>query len=514
MPAILFSTILVLLLANGWQASANDHSYLDRDQDECDSKRCPSLDLLQTQQRKVRIRSPAYHQILDNDYDMSYTGNIAVGGQNMKAIFDTGSFELLLFSAQCLTCGEAAQKGYDSRLSSSYKPGQLTQIMVFGSGSTICSDAEDDLRIGPVSVKAQPVWEVVDANMPILDDANFQAILGLGPPAAVKLQAEDDLQHVREIAEKYKSQGKAVPAKIRRSLREEAAADKAMESLDDSVPANAGVRFLSICFEQAHGANGHLIWNDRDPSVQGHHFTRLQVEGQFSWKLALKNVNLVMETGKKYHIGCSNGCDAVLDSGTSLISGPGSAAEDMSNILVSLGAGCENQVGLPTLEFDLGGVHHVLPPEVYLGYIEGELMVPDKNGKLKSVLVKECDLLLMETGDDFMEDGVPLWIMGMPFFRWYKATFDFGEDVNDPTAKRSIWTAPVDEKCQLRQATDVSTLQSLSASPNLSSAAEMTEMMHWNVSYRPRTVVEKKIRRSPLVVNASLFQKHSLQRRG
>mmetsp|Transcript_96785 Transcript_96785/g.172167 ORF Transcript_96785/g.172167 Transcript_96785/m.172167 type:complete len:521 (+) Transcript_96785:93-1655(+) len=503
----LFALTLVSPLVDRLQATGNDHSYLAQDQDECDSQKCPSLDLLQTSHRRMATKSQntsspvRYHQILDNDQDTSYTGNISVGGQQLKAIFDTGSYELLLFSALCETCGEAGVNGYDHRLSPYYQPGQLTQSMLFGSGSTTCSDAEEEVDIGPFSVKSQPVWEVLDAEMPILSVAGFQAILGLGPPAAVKLQAEMDIKRVKKIAKSYKNKGRAVPAKIRQALKEQTAADKVMESLDDSVPANIGVHFLSICLEQEHGAQGHLIWNDLDPRSQVRHFSRLKVTGQESWKMALKNVELVGAKGETWAIGCSNGCQAVLDSGTSLISAPIEALEAMTSVLGSLGASCSDEAVLPMLKFNLGGTEHVLPPEVYMGFVEGMEYVNHEEVK-----VKDCELLMMEIGDEFA-GATPLWIMGMPFFRWYTATFVFGQDLYNPHAKKSIWTAPVDEKCNLRNVTDSSTLQNWSASapPNLSAA---TEMILRNVSFRPRTVVKEKFRSSTMLANSSQLHKH------
>eukprot|EP00440_Ansanella_granifera_P011526 gb/GFBE01012512.1/.p1 GENE.gb/GFBE01012512.1/~~gb/GFBE01012512.1/.p1 ORF type:complete len:499 (+),score=95.56 gb/GFBE01012512.1/:1-1497(+) len=420
-------------------------SFIEQDQED---QIC--LGLLQTGQRANAVHKKPlalYHQELDNGNDTSYTGNITVGKQHLQAILDTGSFELLLFSKSCQTCGAAAERGFDSRLSQTFEQGALEQMMSFGSGDTYCRDAFDVLEIGPLSVKRQPLWEVIFAEMEILEAAEFQAILGLGPPAAVKSQAEDSIEALKAMEAKFKAAGAVVPARLQSRIQDQRKAAKMMESLDDSVPANLGTRYLSICLEQAHGAKGHIFWNDARPDKRPESFRRLAVTGEVTWGLDLRNVRLVKPDGNSYNVACQTGCSAILDSGTSLISAPSSSIRAMLQVLTDLGASCK-QDDLPTLEFELGGELHVLPPDVYMGMVEGMMPAPWKKAYKQQPLVKvvDCELLMMDTGNMVSEQG-PIWIMGMPFFRYFYSTFDYGFNMSDPAGKRSIWTAPADPKC-------------------------------------------------------------------
>ena len=51
------------------------------------------------------------------------------------------------------------------------------------------------------------------------------------------------------------------------------------------------------------------------------------------------NVRLVTKS-KKIDIACSDGCGAILDTGTSLLTAPSDAVNRMGNVLQALGANC------------------------------------------------------------------------------------------------------------------------------------------------------------------------------
>eukprot|EP00930_Biecheleria_cincta_P041529 TRINITY_DN28495_c0_g1_i1.p1 TRINITY_DN28495_c0_g1~~TRINITY_DN28495_c0_g1_i1.p1 ORF type:complete len:518 (-),score=56.70 TRINITY_DN28495_c0_g1_i1:158-1711(-) len=437
--------VCVVPLAPCWPTSSfllDDHA----------QGQCPSVELVQRKAYSRHNKGKAnlyYDQVLKNTMDTSYTGEIFVGGQKLQAVLDTGSYELLVFSKDCKTCGAAGEQGYDKSRSSTFVEGRLAQLLTFGSGSTFCQDAIENLRIGPLQVNQQPIWEVLEADMDILESSDFQAILGLGPVGTVKLQAEMDERRVAALKKQLEVWGAKMPKRILREVRSQEMADRELANLYDSVPGNLKVRFLSVCLGQAHGSQGHLIWNDQDPTSRHESFTRLQVIGQVAWSLTLQNVRLVSRDGIARSIACSKGCAAILDSGTSLISAPDSAIDEMSNYLVGIGASCYHLQDLPSLEFELGGVKHTLPAETYMGFVLGYVKASWKSAFRQPEFTKvlDCEMLLMSTGDTRSDQG-PVWIIGMPFFRHYYVTFDYGEHPSAANDKRSIWTAPVDHKCR------------------------------------------------------------------
>merc|ERR1719253_1313014 len=103
-----------------------------------------------------------------------------VGNQTITGIMDTGSFELVIFTTKCTTCGRAAS--YNPNVSTTHRSGMLMTTMTYGSGDTYSMEGADVVSIGGIEGREQTFWEVVEARMPILRNAEFQAIIGLGPP--------------------------------------------------------------------------------------------------------------------------------------------------------------------------------------------------------------------------------------------------------------------------------------------------------------------------------------------
>lgn len=95
---------------------------------------------------------------------------------------------------------------------------------------------------------------------------------------------------------------------------------------------------------------------------------------------------------------------------------------------------------MPDLVFELDGKKYSMPPQSYIGIIYGNLPARAENwfpGRTQTV--RGCELLLMDTGKLATELG-PLWIIGMPFFRYYYTVFDL-------KSEPKIWTAAADDDC-------------------------------------------------------------------
>ncbi|CAK0797009.1 unnamed protein product, partial [Prorocentrum cordatum] len=129
-----------------------------------------ALGLLQTEVREQRSELPpatpagqigehrsANRQVMVNIGDIEYVSYLHVGGQTIAGILDTGSFELVVFSTECKTCGTAAK--YNPKLSKTHKPGALMTVQSYGSGDTYSWEAKDTVSIGPFDAKNQTFWE-------------------------------------------------------------------------------------------------------------------------------------------------------------------------------------------------------------------------------------------------------------------------------------------------------------------------------------------------------------------
>jgi len=103
---------------------------------------------------------------------------------------------------------------------------------------------------------------------------------------------------------------------------------------------------------------------------------------------------------------CSQ-CAMVVDTGTSILTGPTSAVGPLIQKIGNVSADCSNVDSLPTLTFTFNGVDFPLEPSFYV------LQGPDDTGK------NVCQL-----GLEALDVGLPLWILGDPFLRKYYTVFD------------------------------------------------------------------------------------------
>merc|ERR1719188_135880 len=123
-----------------------------------------------------------FRHVLDNDEDLQYMGNMTVGGQNIQGIFDTGSIEFAVLSDKFTKyCGTQIENLYHANSSQKYRHGDLSLVLSYGSGTLMAKEAYDTVVIGTMQASVSPFWEVTDADMPLLLESNFEAIVGLGP---------------------------------------------------------------------------------------------------------------------------------------------------------------------------------------------------------------------------------------------------------------------------------------------------------------------------------------------
>lgn len=300
-----------------------------------------------------------------------------------------------------------------------------------------------------------------------------------------------DREQLEKLEEKLQGWGAVLPARLQNRIEAKMAADTVLENLDDSVPANLQMRYMSVCIGAAEGSKGYMTWNDLAPASRPEPFRRLSVVGSVTWGLSLKNIRLVQKDGSSHTVGCREGCGAILDTGTSLISGPTAALTAMGGILEAIGADCAKEETLPDLEFDLGGQTIVLSPDAYIGLVTGIMPAPWRLLFKQKPFIKvhQCELLMMDTGQAKSDAG-ELWIIGLPFFRKYYTTFDFGEQSNDKVS--DIWIREADSDCKPAAAN----------SSKLSvSARNHSKLSEFNVSLRQ--VDQSKLRLPPWMANRS-----------
>jgi hypothetical protein len=335
-------------------------------------------------------KAEPYVQTLNNFMNTQYTGDFVIGGQHLAGIFDTGSFELLVRSTKCAACKHPTP-AYDAQKSPTFvKNGTVVQH-VFGSGPCISESGYDDVQVGPMTAKGQHIWEITQHKIPVMDQAKFAAIVGIGPHFA--------------------------PGNTEKTLL-----------------MNYGVDEFSMCLERGSGKPGHLTWGPASADKKAQMVT-VPVEGKLHWAAKMSSIGFDKKAAsfldsKKKSVSvnpCEKGCAAIVDSGTSLIAAPTSALMQLSEQVGPIHEDCSNLHELPMLKSTLGDKHFELPPHAYVMRIQGAVMQANNiwdvlffKPQLKKVNM--CIPAFMQI--DMNSQMGPVWILGMPFFRYYHTSFD------------------------------------------------------------------------------------------
>jgi len=342
---------------------------------------------------RVQKASEPYRQRLDNFQNTQYSGDFEIGGQHIKGIFDTGSFELLVRSTRCQGCAHPTPP-YDHKVSKTYEHNGTTVQHVFGSGPCISMQGYDTVKVGPMEAKEQTFWEITKHQIPVLDQAKFAAIVGIGPDFA-------PTNHEKTLLMSY------------------------------------GVEEFSVCLERESGAPGWLTWGPVT-SLKETQMVTVPVAGQLHW--AAKMTNVAFGGGKKPALlakgsnqpVCAGGCAAIVDSGTSLIAAPTPALMQLSEQIGPIHEDCSNLHELPNLHLKLDGKDFELPPHAYVMRIQGAVMQANSVWdvlffKPQIKKVNMCIPAFMQI--DMNSQMGPVWILGMPFFRYYHSSFSRKEKV-------------------------------------------------------------------------------------
>jgi hypothetical protein len=312
--------------------------------------------------------------VVINDYENAqYFGEIYLGtpSQKFEVIFDTGSSDLWVASKNCdSSCGRHAE--YDSSKSLTYVANGTTFDITYGSGPVSGYQSVDVCTVAGLRIQSQMFAEVTDASGlgAAYKAGKFDGILGLAFPIL-------SVNKVPTVFENMVSQG----------------------LVEDSV--------FAFYLGKDDGEDGELMFGGVDSTKYTGSFNYVPLKAATYWEIVLDQVTV---DGTTYITG---GANAIVDSGTSLLTGPTTAVKEIAR---KLGAfpfiageyliGC-NYDTLPNLEFTINGNTYTLTPKEYL--------IPD--GDI-------CLLAMM--GLDVPRPNGPLWILGDVFMRKYYTVFDYG----------------------------------------------------------------------------------------
>jgi len=321
--------------------------------------------------------------ILNNFMNAQYYGSITIGTppQKFNVLFDTGSSNLWVPSSHCALLNIACRthNRYTSSKSSTYHANGTEFAIRYGTGSLTGYLSDDIVDFGGIAIKGQGFGEAIKEPGITFIAARFDGILGMGYPSIA----------VDSVVPPFNNM-------IFQKL------------VDEPV--------FSFWLNRTAGEvkGGELHLGGKDPAYFTGGITYLPVTRAAYWQFAMDSIQI-----GDTEVGCSGGCQAIADTGTSLIVGP---SADVKNINLKLGGhplphglyfvSCKKVPSMPNLVFVLKGKKFTVPPKSYI---------------IEQSQAGQTFCIIGLIGMDIPPPAGPLWILGDIFHGEFYTIYDFGK---------------------------------------------------------------------------------------
>ncbi|XP_060882984.1 napsin-A [Labrus mixtus] len=321
---------------------------------------------------------------LTNFMDAQYYGVISIGTppQDFTVLFDTGSSNLWVPSIHCSFLDVACwlHHRYNSKKSSTYvKNGTLFSIR-YGRGSLSGFISEDTVSVAGLPIPKQQFGEALKQPGITFAVARFDGLLGMGYPSI----------SVANVTPVFDT---AMAAKL--------------------LPQNIFSFYISRDTTSAVG--GELMLGGTDPQYYTGDLHYINVTRKAYWQIKMNAV----EVGNQLTL-CKAGCQAIVDTGTSLMVGP---VEEIRALNKAIGAlpllmgeyliDCKRIPTLPVISFNIGGKMFNLTGDDYVM----------KESQMGSSICLSGFMAM-----DIPPPAGPLWILGDVFIGKYYTVFDRNAD--------------------------------------------------------------------------------------
>ncbi|XP_058859934.1 pepsin A-like [Acipenser ruthenus] len=313
------------------------------------------------------------NELLINHFDSMYYGIITIGTppQSFKVLFDTGSSNLWLPSINCQSPACTNHATFAPNASSTFQATNRVFYIVYSSGSMHGTLGYDTVKVADIVVPKQEFGLSVSEPGNAFYYAPFDGIVGLAYPSIAS--------------------GKATPL-FDNMMSQHLVSQDLFSFYLNRIPST--------------GPQAVLTFGGIDPSYYTGAIQWVPVTSQSYWQV---NVDSVKINGQV--VACSSVCEAILDTGTSLMIG---SSDAISSIMKMVGlslqsngmyaASCDNLDKMPDVVFTINGLDFPMPSYAYTMPVSGGL----------------CKSGFGHTGD--------FWILGEVFMREYYSIFDRGNN--------------------------------------------------------------------------------------
>ncbi|KAL6437984.1 hypothetical protein ACFW04_004344 [Cataglyphis niger] len=322
-------------------------------------------------QQVLMADSFAASELLHNYMDMYYYGEIKMGTppQNFTVIFDTGSSNLWVPSSKCSSSNTACKlhNKYNSAKSSTYMPDGTPFAIRYGTGSMTGFLSTDVLDVAGLKIQKQTFAEAVEEPGITFVYAQFDGILGMG----------------------YDTMSRGVSPPFY-NMVQQGLVEKPMFSF-----------YLN---RQDSSEVGELLLGGVDPDHYVGELNYVPITRKAYWQFTMDSMSIG-------NTRVTSSCQAIADTGTSLIVGPSYVIDVINQYLRADNNGivdCSLLDKFLPINIVLNGVTYTLTPDEYI-------IQEKENGYVTCI-------------SGFSGSNSDLWILGDVFLRPYYSVYDLGNN--------------------------------------------------------------------------------------